>query len=86
MSARTKARMHRAGEHGDSAADWPCPHCGGERVLVVISALVGIARRKREPAGLVEEVERLRLRCTGPDQWVSACTGCAWMTTDILGR
>lgn len=84
MATRTRAQTVRTGQRSEDNG-WPCPRCGSGRELLGIDSLVGLARRHGGPLGLLAEVERLRQQCRTPDQLVSVCTGCAWLTTDLMG-
>ena len=63
--------------------EYPCTHCGTERLVCAISEFIGFNRRHPMP-GLQSVLDAL-LKVYGPNTRASMCPGCFCVTTDLTG-
>ena len=63
--------------------EYPCTHCGTERLVFPLHDFVGFNRRHPMP-GLQSVLDAL-VRVYGPNTPASMCPGCFCVTTDLTG-
>lgn len=63
--------------------NWPCHHCGSERILAPLSVLIGFNRKRPLPG--LDDALQLLAKHAGYEATAAICPGCICITTDIHG-
>ena len=80
MGGSRSARSRRLRTERDRM-QYPCSHCGTERVVSPVSEMIGFFRANPLP-GILDALDELR-RYVGPDGLVALCPGCFCLTSDL---